>query len=52
MDDKWSKLNLQIKTVNPSFEDPILPFSTKTVLKDYNEVYARVTDKKRLAESQ
>jgi len=42
MDQKWDKLNIKIKSQNPDYEEPSLPFVTKNMIKDYNELYSKI----------
>lgn len=50
MDQKWDKLNLKIKSSNPDYEEPSLPFVTKNMIKDYNELYSKIYDKEKLVQ--
>ena len=48
LDSKWEKLNTKIKQQNPEYVEPILPFNTKHMIKDYNELYSKIYDKEKL----
>ena len=48
MDKKWNKINDKILSTNPEFEQPVLPFDSKVVIKDYNFLYAKIYDKEKL----
>ena len=48
MDLKWDKLNIKIKSANPDYVEPALPFVTKAMIKDYNELYSKIYDKEKL----
>ena len=48
MDTKWAKLNDKIKGNDPTFVEPALPFDSKIVIKDYNQLYAKIYDKEKL----
>jgi len=48
MDIKWEKLNLKIKASNPDYVEPDMPFVTKNMIKDYNELYSKIYDKEKL----
>jgi hypothetical protein len=48
MDKKWNKINDKIRSSNPEFEPPSLPFDSKIVIKDYNFLYAKIYDKEKL----
>ena len=48
MDKKWEKLNQKIKQSNPEYSEPVLPFQTTHMIKDYNELYSKIYDKEKL----
>jgi hypothetical protein len=48
MDGKWEKLNTKLKSQNPDYVEPLLPFVTKNMIKDYNELYSKIYDKEKL----
>lgn len=48
MDQKWVKLNAKIKSSNQDYTEPELPFVTKNMIKDYNELYSKIYDKEKL----
>jgi len=48
MDTKWEKLNNKIKSQNPDYVEPDLPFVTKHMIKDFNVLYSKIYDKEKL----
>jgi len=48
MDQKWDKLNLKLKSNDPEYTEPSLPFDTRFMIKDYNQLYSKIYDKEKL----
>ncbi len=46
-DKKWDKLNLKLKQKVSTFKETDLPFSKGALIKDYNELYAKIYDKEK-----
>ena len=51
MDKKWNKLNEKLKQKDPAFMEPKLPFRMSTLIKDFNELYAKVYDKEKFIQA-
>ena len=47
MDKKWDTLNQQIKSKKPDFKEPLIPFKSGALIKDFNELYAKIYDKEK-----
>ena len=47
LDQKWNKLNAMIKENNADFEEPSYPFKSSNLIKDFNELYAKIYDKEK-----
>ena len=47
LDKKWEKLNGKIKSKNPDFVEPPLPFQPNHLIKDFNYLYAQIYDKEK-----
>jgi hypothetical protein len=47
LDNKWEKLELTIKSKNPEYSSPPLPFQSNVLIKDFNELYAKIYDKEK-----
>ena len=47
LDKKWDSLNQKIKSKNADFEEPNLPFKSSNVIKNFNELYAKIYNKKK-----
>ena len=48
LDKKWEKLNAKIRTANAGFVEPNLPFKSSNLIRDYNELYAKIYDKEKM----
>ena len=46
-DDKWTALNVKIKSQNGTYEEPNLPFQSDKLIKDFNPLYAKIYDKEK-----
>ena len=47
LDKKWDKLNAAVKSKNPDYEEPGLPFKSNNLIKDFNPLYAKIYDKEK-----
>ena len=47
LDAKWDKLNVMIKSNNADYEEPSYPFKSANLIKDFNELYAKIYDKEK-----
>ena len=47
LDKKWAKLNAKIQSKDSSYVPPPLPFQENVLIKDFNELYAKVYDKEK-----
>jgi len=47
MDKKWDKINAKIKSKDAGFEEPNMPFKSCNLIRDFNELYAKVYDKEK-----
>ena len=48
LDKKWDILNKKVQNQNPSYRQPQVPFASNILIRDYNQLYAKVYDKERL----
>ena len=51
LDKKWEKLNAKIKAKNSDFEEPTVPFKSSNLIRDYNELYAKIYDKEKFIQA-
>lgn len=51
LDKKWEKLNEKLSGKFPEYRKPTLPFSSSYIIKDYNELYAKVYDKEKMVQN-
>ena len=51
LDKKWEKLNAKIKAKNGDFEEPTVPFKSSNLIRDYNELYAKIYDKEKFIQA-
>ena len=47
LDKKWDKLNASLKQNMPSYVEPNMPFKSNTLIRDFNELYAKIYDKEK-----
>lgn len=47
LDKKWDKLNAKIKAKDATFVEPDMPFRSCNLIKDFNQLYAKVYDKEK-----
>jgi len=45
MDEKWDKLNTQLKGRMNDYEPPATPFCRTALIRDFNPIYFKVYDK-------
>jgi hypothetical protein len=51
LDKKWDKLNAKIKSKNGEFEEPTVPFKSSNLIRDYNDLYAKIYDKEKFIQA-
>jgi len=51
MDKKWEKLNLKIKSKQADYEEPVIPFKSCNLIKDYNDLYAKIYYKEKFIQA-
>lgn len=44
-DEKWNRLNTQIKKSKKDYEEPNFPFKQEALIRDYNQLYLKIYDK-------
>ena len=44
---KWDKLNGKLKSSQPSFQEPDIPFRASSCIRDYNTLYHKIYDKEK-----
>lgn len=47
MDKKWDKVIMGIKKKDDTFVEPIIPFKSSALIKDFNSLYAKIYDKEK-----
>jgi hypothetical protein len=47
MDKKWAKINAKIQSKDSSYMPPPMPFQENVLIRDFNELYAKVYDKEK-----
>ena len=47
LDKKWDKLNASLKQKVPGYVEPNMPFKSNTLIRDFNELYAKIYDKEK-----
>lgn len=47
LDKKWSKLNNSVKSKNPSYTQPDIPFKSSQLAMNYNKLYRKIYDKEK-----
>jgi len=47
LDKKWEKLHAKIKAKHPDFEEPNQPFKSSNLIREFNELYAKIYDKEK-----
>lgn len=48
LDKKWDKYNQKLKTMDPQFKEPNMPFMSNNLIRDFNDLYAKIYDKEKL----
>jgi len=51
MDKKWEKLNTKIKQKHADYEEPNVPFRSSNLIRDFNELYAKIYDKEKFIQA-
>jgi serine/threonine-protein phosphatase 2A regulatory subunit B' len=51
LDKKWEKLNEKIKKQDPNFTEPVVPFKSSNLIKDFNDLYCKIYDKEKFIQS-
>jgi len=51
MDKKWNKINEKIKQKHDTYSEPALPFKSNNLIKDFNELYAKIYDKEKFIQA-
>jgi len=50
-DKKWDKLHSKIRQQDPAFEEPPIPFKSSELIRDFNELYAKIYDKEKFIQT-
>jgi serine/threonine-protein phosphatase 2A regulatory subunit B' len=50
-DKKWGKLNSKLSQQHANYHAPLLPFRKDALIRDYNELYAKIYDKEKFVNS-
>ena len=51
LDKKWEKLNLKLKGTDAAFEEPLYPFKSSQLIKDFNNLYGKIYDKEKFIQA-
>ena len=51
LDKKWEKLHAKIKSKQADFEEPPIPFRSTNLIRDFNELYAKIYDKEKFIQA-
>ena len=51
LDKKWEKLNAKIKQKQPDFDEPPIPFRSNNLIREFNELYAKIYDKEKFIQA-
>jgi serine/threonine-protein phosphatase 2A regulatory subunit B' len=51
LDKKWEKVNAKIKSKQPDFIEPDIPFRSNNLIKDFNHLYAKIYDKEKFIQA-
>jgi serine/threonine-protein phosphatase 2A regulatory subunit B' len=51
LDKKWDNLNNQLRIKDPAFVPPPIPFKSSNLIKDFNNLYAKVYDKEKFIQA-
>ena len=51
LDKRWEKLNTKIKQKQPDFKEPEVPFISRNLIRDYNDLYAKIYDKEKFIQA-
>ena len=51
LDKKWNILNNKLKQQSADYEEPVIPFKSDHLIKDFNELYGKIYDKEKLIQA-
>ena len=51
LDKEWEKLHQKIKQKHGDFEEPPIPFRSSNLIRDFNELYAKIYDKEKFIQA-
>ena len=51
LDKKWEKLHAKIKAKHADFEEPDYPFRSSNLIREFNELYAKIYDKEKFIQA-
>lgn len=51
LDKKWGKLHAKIKARQPDFEEPNYPFRSSNLIREFNDLYAKIYDKEKFIQA-
>ena len=51
LDQKWAKLNTKIKSQTPEYMEPVVPFKSSNLIKNFNDLYSKIYDKEKFIQS-
>lgn len=47
LDKKWDKINQKLVSKDSGFTEPKMPFKSSNLIRDYNQLYAKIYDKEK-----
>lgn len=47
LDKKWEKVHAKVKAQYPDFVEPDYPFKSSNLIREFNELYAKIYDKEK-----
>ena len=51
LDKRWNKLNASLKQKNQNYIEPALPFKSNALIRDFNDLYAKIYDKEKFIQA-
>jgi len=51
LDKRWEKLSQKVKLKHPDFNEPQLPFKKSQLVRDFNNLYAKIYDKEKFIQA-
>jgi len=51
LDKKWDLLNTNLKKKHADFQEPNIPFKSNILIRDFNELYAKIYDKEKFIQA-